>query len=131
MSGKCKLKEFSAFSPQRLVLQTHNSGEGHPWRHAGSKCQLLLLGKRVLSSLSPHPLPHYACIVADAGTRFGLVWPSSWIKIPKKAGSVLKASLLRRAQRSFSVVPAALFLNYNRPYKQVGLIVVENKGLSF
>lgn len=79
--------------------------------------------ERALTSASP--------TVADTGTRCVLVWLSSWIKIPKKAGSVLKASLLRGTLRSFSVAPTALFRNCNRPYKLVGLIVVANKGLSF
>lgn len=82
--------------------------------------------ERALTSSSPILYP-----VADEGTRCVLAWPSSWIKVPKKAGSVLKTSLLRGAQKNFSVAPTALFRNRNRPYKQVGLIVVENKGLSF
>lgn len=64
--------------------------------------------ERALNSSSPTLYP-----VADAGTRRVLVWPSHWIKIPKKAGSVLKSSPLRRAQSSFSVAPAALFRHHN------------------
>lgn len=82
--------------------------------------------ERALTSSSPTLYP-----VADEGSRCVFVWPSSWIKVPEKAGSVLIASLLSRAQRSFSVVPTALFRDHNRPYKQAGLIVIENKGLSF